>query len=196
MIHEMCCKKYNLINFGDAITKSRIKNKNFSEYEQLISFINENDNICVKLNGNDFFDAATNTIVDLYKKIDYNSFDKIIFLIRTNIVDAVLSYAYMDPADDKTWHRRKNQAIELKEYYISPQKVHHLLNGYIAYDTIKRYIQDSSNAEVYDYEYETVHYLIEELDLEVDINLVPMAIDYKSIVTNYDEVLAIIRDFG
>lgn len=196
MVHDMCCKKYGVLGLGDMVTKSRIKNKNFNEYEQLISVINASGNICVKLNGNDFFDNATNAISDLYKHVNFQSFDKIIFLTRKNLVDAVLSYAYMDPANDITWHRRKNQIIAANPYYIPAHKIHHLLNGYSAYWTIKKFILSQvANTAIYDYEYDTVTDLIKILDLDEDIDLIPIDINYRNLVSNYDDVMSIIRDF-
>jgi len=191
MLHDMMCKKFGLVGFGDTVTKSRIKNKNDTEYKPLIDYINNNDNICVKLNGNDFVGS------ELYKTVDYESFDKIIFLTRQNQVDAVLSYAYMNPSDSNTWHRKKDQSVELVAYSVPYCKVQHLLTGYISYEKIKRHILDhiSDAVEVHDCEYDNVSLLINELELVDDIDLLPMDIDYRSLVTNYNEVLSMITRF-
>jgi len=103
----------------------------------------------------------------------------------------------MDPTNSNTWHRKRDQTIESIQYSISKDKVHHLLNGYVAYDIIKQYILSvATDNIIYDYEYDTVSNLIEELNLGTDIDLVPMNIDYKTIVTNYDEVVDIIDKFN
>lgn len=197
MIHDLCCKKFNLAPFGDTITKNRIKNKNFNEYPQLIAVINESDSMCVKLNGNDFFDSNSNAITELYKTINFQSFDTIIFLTRINYIDAILSYAYMDPNDSTTWHRKKNQKVVAEPYTISHSKIHHLLNGYLSYNKIKQYILSAvtNYTQIYDYEYDNVANLILKLELGSDIDLVPMDIDYKSVVTNYDEVVTVVSEF-
>ena len=197
MLHDLLCKKFQLIEFRDTVTKSRIKNKNFDEYEKLFSYINNTDNICIKLNGNDFIDPLTGNLSDLYKNINYQLFDKIIFLTRKNYVDAILSYAYMDPNNSDTWHRKKSQSIEIKKYSVPHNKIFHLLNGYVAYDTIKKYITSIVDPSlVKECDYESLDVLIQEINLSnVDIDLCPMNIDYKSIVSNYDEVVSISRDF-
>jgi len=198
MLHNMLCKRYNLLEFGDTVTKSRIKNKDFSEYTQLITKINSTNNICVKLNGNDFIDCTTGNLTDLYKTVDYQSFDKIIFLTRKNYIDAILSYGYMDPTNSNSWHRRKDQTVQATPYTVTSAKIYHLLNGYRAYDSIKDYIKSQVTDPniIRESEFEELSRLISELQLEnVDIDLAPMDIDYKSIVTNYDEIVTIATQF-
>lgn len=197
MLNELLCKKYQLTNFGDTVTKSRIKNKDFREYDQLISVINSSKDICIKLNGNDFFDPITGKLTELYKQIDYNSFDKIIMLTRKNYIDAILSYGYMDPTNSETWHRKKSQTVEARAYTIQPTKIYHLLNGYRAYETIKDYIKTVVDSNmISESDFDNFSELLNQLELKnIDIDLRPMGINYKSIVTNYDEILDIANEF-
>lgn len=198
MVHDMLCKRYNLIGFGDTVTKSRIKNKDFREYKKLIATINNTDNICVKLNGNDFFDSTTGKLNDFYKTINYNTFDKIIFITRKNYIDAILSYGYMDPANSDSWHRRKTQPVDVHPYTVTEAKIHHLLNGYKAYEEIKDYIKSTvAQPEIVsETDFEDLPNSLSTLQLKnVEIDIQPMGIDYKSIVTNYNEIVEIANAF-
>jgi len=185
-------KKFNLVPMKWAIlTLSRIANKNFSEYNKIIADINELENACVKVNGNDFIDLQCKSMVDYYRKIDYSRFDKIVFLTRSNFEDALLSYSYMNQSDRYSWHRKKGVAKNEHQYTVDLQKVLYLLRGYAAFEIIKDYIKSKVDQNiVYHYEFNTVDiqllndFGIAQLEVDTEAN----ELDYKKLATNYDEV--------
>lgn len=194
-IHNALVARYNLNPMSDMVTKSRIKNQNFDEYPSLFSQINFADNICVKLNGNDFINLADSEISNLYKTIDFDSFDHIIFATRNNLVDAVASYAYMNPSDSSTWHKKKGEVRIGQPYLIPEQKVFYLLRGYVVYSAIKEYICSKvTKDKLHFYEYESADYLIKQ-DFNVDLNQIdiePNDYNYSMLATNYVEIKELI----
>lgn len=196
-IHDALARQYNLDAWGDRVTQSRIKNQNFNEYPELIAAINNADNICVKLNGNDFIDLQNKTVLDSYKQIDFASFDKIIMASRSNITEAIASYAYMNPADKSTWHRPKGESRVGTPYQISLNKVFYLLRGYVVYGIICDYIRSQVPAEkVLVTDYETAEHDIKvwfDNDMS-DISIEPNGYDYKSMAGNYTTVKSLAHE--
>lgn len=187
-IHNALVDKFGLVPLCDMVTQSRIKHQGFDEYPQLFDTINQSSNICVKLNGNDFIDLKNKQVLDSYKKIDFNSFDKIVMVSRSNLVDAIASYAYMDPADKSTWHRPRGEPRTGQSYQISLSKVFYLLRGYVVYNIICDYILSKVPQEkIFVTDYESA-----ECDLKtwfnVDlagINIEPNGYDYNVMAENY-----------
>ena len=193
-ICNVLAKRFNLEPFGDSLTRSRIKNKNFSEYKVIIDEINSRDNICVKINGNDFIDLSNRCIHHQFKAIDFNSFDKIIFVSRNNILDAVLSYAYMDPANSESWHKKINEDKIGHPYTVDLTKVFYLIRGYRIFDILKSYIEtmvDIGKTKVY-YEYTNIDGTFQkDFGLTKDdmtIGIEANGLNYRELVTNLDEV--------
>lgn len=198
-IHDALAKHYGLQPLCDMVTQSRIKNQNFDEYPSLIEQINNTDNICVKLNGNDFIDLKNNQVLDIYKTIDFASFDKIVFVTRDNQVDAVASYAYMNPADKSTWHCPRGESRVGAPYLISVQKVFYLLRGYVVFDIIRNYIMSQVPADkVCELEYETVETSIKDIfgiDMStVGIDIVPNLYNYIDMASNYQEISTVVHE--
>lgn len=194
MIHDVLQKHHGLANIGDSLTLSRIANQGFAEYDKIIDTINNTNDICVKMNPNDFIDIPNQCINYDYKKIDYASFDKIVTVTRDNYLDAVLSYAYMNPRDQASWHRRRGAEKVGVSYEISASKVFYLLRGYCLFHKIKAHIVQTAGVDrVHHYEYETVEQdLVRDFGLnsaDFDIDLVPNGLDYRKLATNYDEIV-------
>lgn len=194
MIYTILMNHYDLDDIGDSLTLSRVANKNFSEYDTIISRINNSKNSCVKLNPNDFIDLKNQCVNYDYKKVDFASFDKIVFVTRENYLDAVLSYAYMNPGDRASWHRVKGQEKIGQPYTIDPVKLFYLYRGYFLFDKIKQYIcQQVDSSKIYQYEYETVERdLMRDFELssdDLDIPLVPNNLDYTVLATNYAQIV-------
>ncbi len=193
-LYQVLTKKYNLDPFGDRLTKSRIKNKSFVEYEDIINEMNSANNICVKINGNDFIDTTNHCIHTQFKDIDFASFDKIIFVTRKNYLDAVLSYAYMNPADSDSWHKKVGELKIGFKYTVDPAKVFYLLRGYRVFDLLRTYIETvvPLGAHKIHYEYDDVDVRFptdfelspEDLRISIEAN----GIDYRHIATNYNEI--------
>lgn len=193
-LHNALASAYRLEPWCDMVTQSRIRNKNFNEYPALFERINSTDNICVKLNGNDFINLTNNEIVQQYKDINYNSFDKIFFITRNNIVDAIASYAYMNPADKSTWHKPRGEYRVGTSYMIPTQKIFYMLRGYVAYNIIKDYICNQVSADkIYDFEYESVEQEVKnKFDVDMlDIDIEPNGYNYSQMAPNYNEIAQI-----
>lgn len=190
-LHNALADSYQLEPWCDIVTQSRIKNKNFSEYPVLFDRINTTDNICIKLNGNDFIDLANKEISPLYKEVDYQSFDKIFFITRNNIVDAIASYAYMDPADKSTWHKPRGERRIGNTYLIPSQKIFYMLRGYVAYNIVKDYICSQVHKDnICELEYETVEFEVKNkfnIDM-LNIDIEPNGYNYSQLAPNYHEV--------
>lgn len=194
MVYTILKNKFKLADVGDVLTLSRIANQNFTEYDSLINRINNSQNICVKMNGNDFIDLKNKCVNYDYKKIDFSSFDKIVFITRKNYINAALSYAYMNPADQSSWHRKKGEVKVGQSYTINPTKLFYLFRGYFLYETIKNHIYSQVNiSNVHEYEYETVEdQLVSDFNLSSEdfkIELEPNNLDYTKLATNYNEIL-------
>jgi len=198
MVHDVLQRHYGLDNIGDSLTLSRIANQGFLEYNKIIDTINNTDNICVKMNPNDFIDIPNQCINYRYKNIDYASFDKIVTITRDNYVDAVLSYAYMNPQDQASWHRRRGAEKVGVRYEIPEFKVFYLLRGYCLFHKIKAHIEQTAGADrMHHYEYQTVEQdLARDFGLnaaDFDIDLVPNGLDYSQLATNYDEIVELTK---
>jgi hypothetical protein len=194
MIYNILKNYYGLKGIGDILTLSRIANQNFKNYNELIDYINHSDNSCVKINANDFIDLKNKCINYDYKKIDYSSFDNIIFVTRNNYTDAVLSYAYMDPKDQSSWHRKQGEIKIASEYKVDPCKLFYLFRGYFLFEKIKNEIcNTATTSKIYSYEYDTVDQeLMRDFNLlptKIDNDLAPNNLDYKLLATNYDEIV-------
>ena len=191
MVYHILKNFYNLEGICDVLTLSRIANQNFDEYETLINNINSSQNTCVKINSNDFIDLKNKCVNQNYKKINYKSFDKIIFITRNNYLDAVLSYAYMNPKDQTSWHRKKGETKVGVPYKVEPNKLFYLFRGYFLFNKIKNYICDNVNAsKIYQYEYESVdEELVCDFNLSTtDIDIAPNELNYTELASNYGEI--------
>jgi hypothetical protein len=156
-LHNILAKKFNLTGLNDLLTHTRINHgDDMLGLPSAIEQINQQENICVKVNGHDFIDLKNKTITDDYKKINYQKFDHIIFLHRSNFIDALLSYSYMDRHDTSSWHRKKGQPKILKTYTISKEKIYFLSRGYRVYNIIQDYILKNYTGSVLHYEFNTV----------------------------------------
>lgn len=198
ILHDVLASSYNLTPLNDIITTSRIQNKNFSEYPELIDKINNTDNICVKLNGNDFIDLNNRTISDLYKTVDFKSFDKIIVLTRKNIVDAVASYSYMNQADSSSWHTIRGQSRAGNKYQIPIQKVFYLIRGFVVHRIISEYIFSKiPNNNIYYSTYEDIEQNAKSwfnVNLTTpESRLIPNNYNYQQLAENYIELYDIIH---
>lgn len=196
-IHNALAKHYSLEPWCDMVTQSRIKNQNFDEYPGLIDKINTTDDICVKLNGNDFIDLQNRQVLDFYKKIDFGSFDKILITTRSNIAEAIASYAYMNPADKNTWHRPRGVSRIGGPYQISLNKVFYLLRGYVVYNIICDYIRSQVPAEkILVTDYETAEADVKDwfnVDMS-DIDIEPNGYDYKTMAENYSVIKSLAHE--
>jgi hypothetical protein len=193
MIYSILKKRYNLTDIGDSLTLSRIARRDFSEYDSIIDRVNSSNNVCVKMNGNDFIDMQNQCINYDYEKVDFSSFDKVIFVTRSNYLDAVLSIAYMNPQDQSSWHRRKGADKIGVPYCVDPAKLFYMYRGYFLFEKIKQHICGIVDAEkIHHYEFETVEQdLMRDFDLtsaDIDIDLEPNNLDYSQLATNYDEI--------
>lgn len=200
MALEVIAKKFNLTPLVDPLVHSKIRNQNTSEFPSIIDQINSSQNICVKISSTDFLDSRMRRVVDYYKDIDYNSFDKIIFITRNNVLSAALSFTYMDSKNKDTWHRRKGEDQLWGEYNADLDRVHYLLRGYRVYNFVKEYIINSSNTEFYDYEFETVESSMKRDfnmdDSDFDISLINNDLDYMHLVKNLQEVSLVIQNLS
>lgn len=193
-IHDVLAKKFSLDPLGDLLTKTRINSSDdLTSLLPAIEKINFSNNICLKINGHDFIDLKNKKVVDLYKLIDYNKFDHIIFLTRENFTDALLSYGYMDRYDSNSWHKRTGSTIPVRMYNIPTDKIYFLGRGYRVYEIIKDYITKNSLGKIHSYEFETVESQLSE-DFTLDntdfvTSTEPNNIDYQQLLTN-QEVLS------
>lgn len=199
MIGKVLANKFHLDYCESPLTISRLSNKNFNEYPQIIEKINSTNNGCVKICANDFVDLFQKSINEDYKKINFNIFDHIIFLTRESMLDAVLSFGYMDSSNRSSWHRKQGEEKEIKPYSIVPARIFNLLRGYSIFNKIKEYISQNTTAKLYDCEYDTVEEsLSKQLSLNQDdfkIELIPNGVPYKDIVLNYEEVLTNVNGY-
>ena len=161
--------------------------------------INKRQDICVKISSSDFLDSKNRRILNWYKEIDYSSFDTIIFLTRKNIVDAILSFTYMDPKDHTTWHRQLGQHKVYKKYTAALDRAHYLIRSYRVFKLVKDFIVSNyKNQNFYEYEFDDVEEKISnDFSLLLDdfkISLVDNDIDYKLLVENYTALENVIKD--
>lgn len=200
MIGKVLAKKFGINYCESPLTLSRLANKNFDEYPELINKINALSSGCIKICANDFVNLHQKTINEDYKKINFNSFDYVIFLTRENMLDAVLSFGYMDSSNRDSWHRRIGETKEVKPYSISPARIFNLLRGYTIFNIVKKYIAEHTTATTCECDYNTVNeQLITKFDLQqsdFDIDLVPNDIPYKTIVTNYNEISMHVKEYA
>lgn len=193
MVHSIMKKRYGLIDIGDSLTLSRIAKQGFDEYDTIIDRINTTPNCCVKMNGNDFIDLKNQCVNYDYKKVDFSSFDKVIFTTRAACLDAVLSIAYMNPRDQSSWHRRKGAEKIGVPYTVDPDKLFYMYRGYFLFEKIKNHICQIVDPEkIYQYEYETLNQeLMRDFELsecDFDIEIEPNNLDYTQLATNYHEI--------
>lgn len=185
--------KFDINLFNDELTISRIKNQGFVEYPELIEKINTLSDACIKVCANDFIDLQNCCISDYYKQIKFELFDHVIFISRKNFFDSLLSYAYMDPTDQSSWHRIAGQTKIIRRYTIPDTKIFYLCRGYFVFNYLKLYIQQkSTNATFFDYDYNTVDSMISN-DWNIDntvcnIDLLPNDVPYKDLVENYNQI--------
>lgn len=192
MIGKVLAKKFNIDYCESPLTISRLANKNFDNYQTIIDQINNTPTGCIKVCANDFVNLHSKCINEDYKKINFDSFDLVIFLTRKNMLDAVLSFGYMDSSDRDSWHRKKDQPKAANPYSIVPARIFNLLRGYTVFETIKKYISEHTTTRIYDCEYTTVeqqlHTALDLAESNFEIDLVPNGLPYKEFVLNYDEI--------
>jgi hypothetical protein len=181
MLHDVLAKKFDLTGLNDIFTIARVKNAGLKDNESIISKINSTDNICVKVNGHDFLDLDNRCVSSTYKLIDYNRFDKIIFLRRKDFTAALLSYGYMDRTRPETWHKKKGQELDLRKYSIPESKITFLSRGYYVYHILTNYILTNYTGSIYKYEYDSV-----EDDAAEDFTLFPNDFDIATEANNID----------
>ena len=192
-------RRFRLDNWLELLTRSRRKNQSFDQFPTLIQQINTTDNICVKVTGgNDFIDLKTRSIINAYRDIDYNSFDRVILLSRNDYVSAVMSYAYMDQRNDRTWHRRRGENKVGQAYTVSSSKIYYLLRGYVVYKHVRDYIlQHTDPARILEYEFESIEtqaqqdFGLSANDFEID--LVNNNLNYRELAVNADSAVAEIQ---
>lgn len=200
MLINILSKKFHLENCLELLTRSRRANQNFNEFPELIHRINTEDNICVKITGgNDFIDLKTCTIINNYKNIDYNNFDRVILLSRDNYVNAVLSYAYMDQLNDRTWHRQKGELKIGQPYTVNSLKIFYMLRGYIVYNYVRDFIlKNTDPKKILEYEFESVETsAMHDFNLsasDFDIDLEDNQLDYKQLVDNPEQTIEEIHE--
>mgnify|MGYP000040089967 CR=1 FL=1 len=187
LLHDVLVKKLQLHGYGDILTRTRIAaNDDLTALNTVVDKINAASNFCLKINGHDFIDLKNQKISDLYKKIDYSKFHKIIFLKRDSFTDALLSYGYMDRNDPMSWHRKKGAVIPNRDYQIDINKVYFLSRGYAIYDQLTKYISSIYHNEIIKCEFNQVEALLKsKFDIDrYDIDLQANEIDYKALLIN------------
>lgn len=187
LLHDVLVKKLHLHGYGDILTKTRIAaNDDLTVLDAVVDEINSVSNFCLKINGHDFIDLKNQTISDLYKKINYSKFNKIIFLKRDSFADALLSYGYMDRTNPVSWHRRKGSVVQHRDYQIDINKVYFLSRGYAVYDLLKKYVSSVYHDEIINCEFDQVEHMLEsKFNIDhYDIDLQANEIDYKALLIN------------
>lgn len=195
-LHDWLSEYYSLTPLRNLITYSRIQNQNTSEYEELLNRINTEDNICVKVCCQDWIDLPRKTLVELHKKLAWHTFDRVILCTRNNAIDAVCSYAKMNPFDRQSWHRRAGQDVDYSQYTVPVEKIFYLMRGYTVYKWINEFVDANIDPQrVCRFEYEQLEQqLVEQLGIDpadVAIDIIPNLYDYKNLVTNYSDVASL-----
>lgn len=200
MVHDVLSRRFGLEPMREALTRSRRARQSFDEFPAIIHRMNTTDNICVKITGgNDFIDLPNRRIREDYKTIDYASFDRVILISRKDYVSAVMSYAYMDQLNDRSWHRRRGESKLEKTYTVSDLKIYYMLRGYAVFDHVSQHIADhvpSDRLLRYDFDTAetqlTMDFGLDSADFEIDI--VPNELDYSALATDSDTTVQRIHD--
>lgn len=190
MVHDVLSRKFGLEPMREALTRSRRARQSFDEFPSIIHRMNTADNICVKITGgNDFIDLPNRKIREDYKNIDYASFDRVILISRRDYVSAVMSYAYMDQLNDRSWHRRRGETKVGHSYTVSDLKIYYMLRGYAVFEHVSNYIADHMPADrLLRYDFDTAEtqlardFGLTSADFEIDI--VPNELDYQTLAVN------------
>lgn len=199
MLQEVLSKKYNLDALVDPFVYSKMKNQNTNEFASIIDRINTSQDICVKVASIDFLDSKNRRVLDYYKDIDYQSFDKIIFVTRDDLLAASLSFCHMTTGDPSTWHSTKEQQNTGKTFSADINRVTYLLRSYRVFEFVKNHIRNNFTNDIYEYEYESLESNL-KIDLELsagdfDTNLVANTIDYQKVNQNYSTVVNFIEQY-
>ncbi len=200
MCHDVLSRKFGLDPMREALTRSRRARQSFDEFPEIIHQMNTRDNICVKITGgNDFIDLPNRRIREDYKTIDYASFDRVILISRQDYVSAVMSYAYMDQLNDRSWHRRRGEHKIGQPYTVSDLKIYYMLRGYAVFDHVSRHIADHMPADrLLRYDFDTAEtQLAKDFELDpadFDIEIVPNELDYRTLATDSDQTVQKIHD--
>lgn len=195
MVHDVLSRRFGLEPMREALTRSRRTRQSFDEFPAIIHRMNTTDNICVKITGgNDFIDLPNRRIREDYKTIDYASFDRVILISRKDYVSAVMSYAYMDQLNDRSWHRRRGETKLGQSYTVSDLKIYYMLRGYAVFDHVSQYIASQLPADhVLRYDFDTAEtqlatdFGLDPADFEIDI--VPNELDYRALATNSEQTV-------
>ena len=197
MAAKVLAKRFNLREIIDPLVLSKIKNQNTSEFPKIIQDINQSQNICVKISSSDFLDSKNRRVIDYYKDIDFDSFNKIVFITRNDVLSAALSFTYMDGKNKSSWHRQRGEEKLQEKYCASLDRVYYLLRSYKLYCVIKNYITDNFKYPTYyEYEFDTINEAM-KTDFDIteayfDIDTIDNDLDYKNLVTNLDDVIVTI----
>lgn len=199
MAQEALATKLNLTPIIDPFVYSKLKTQNDLEFANVVDLINDSQDTCVKISSSDFLDSRNRRIRSCYKDIDYNSFDKIIFLSRKDVLAATLSFTYMDPTDKTTWHRKRGETRISKKYSASLPRAHYLVRSYAVYNLIKKHVIDRCKTPIfYEYEFETVEeQLMQDFNLtqnDFDTDVIRNEIDYASLIENYRDLEFVVNN--
>lgn len=200
MVHDVVSQRFGLEPMREALTRSRRAQQNFDEFPDIIHRMNTEDNICVKITGgNDFIDLPNRRIRPDYKTIDYASFDRVILISRRDYVSAVMSYAYMDQLNDRSWHRRRGENKLGHAYTVSDLKIYYMLRGYAVFDHVSQYIADHMPPDrLLRYDFDTAEtqlakdFGLDPQDFEIDI--VPNELDYRALAHDSEKTVSTIHD--
>jgi len=200
MVHDVLSRRFGLEPMKEALTRSRRARQNFDEFPEIIHRMNTQDNICVKITGgNDFIDLPNHRVREDYKTIDFASFDRVILISRKDYVSAVMSYAYMDQLNDRSWHRRRGETKLGQPYTVSDLKIYYMLRGYAVFDHVSRYIADHMPADrLLRYDFDTAEtQLAQDFDLQpqdFEIDIVPNELDYQALAQDSQATVQRIHD--
>lgn len=193
LLAKVLSKNFGLSLINDELTVARIQDQNFNRYPELLKKINQVSDTCVKICANDFVDLQKQNLSTFYKQIDFESFDHIIFQTRQNFIDALFSYAYMNPADRSSWHRAVGSDITYRNYIVTDTKALYLSRGYYAFNFLKQYIIASApKAKFYSYDFDSVDLSLSDdwgiSPNSISIDTVPNDIPYKDLVENVSTI--------
>jgi hypothetical protein len=197
-LQEILSTKYKLESIVDPFVYSKMKHGNKDEFPKIVDEINTTENICVKISSTDFLDSKNREVHDYYKDINYQSFDKIVFVSRKDILSGSLSCCHMDLKDNTSWHSTKDKKNNGRTFTVDIGRLAWYLRGYRIFDFIKDHIIKNFDKEIYEYDYDNLEEdLKKDFELsaaDLDTNLIANEIDYKPLAVNLDRVEDFIKN--
>lgn len=194
--HNVLVKKFNLDpTWCEPLLESRRPRQDYKEYPAIIDRINQSNNCCIKISCNDWIDIKNKQLRTDYKQILWNRFDHVITHTREDYVSAILSYAYMDMRDKKSWHRRRGEIKQQRSYEADINIMYYLLRGYAMFSLVKKHIIDTvDSSKIHHYEFASAERQVaQDFGLEGDdlvAEIVSNELDYSKLASNYNEILS------